>query len=329
MDVSQLSGHKGPVTSVACSSDSTQIFSGSKDNAVIRWDTETSAKTFLKNTWKRDSLSSDQCHHGEILAVACSSDSKYVACGGRDKCVRIYDQRQQDAIKVFQGHRGAVTSLAFRKDSLTLYSGSDDRSMKQWDLNEMGYLETLFGHQEPINAIDCWMKEQPVSVSSDRSMRIFKIAQESHLVFRGHTSSVDCIQILTDTSVVSGGQDGSICLWKETAKKPVAVARCAHGSERSNTRWLVSLASLKMSDLVVSGSHDGFVRIWQANADAAQLQELASIPMGGFVNSLAITPRIIVAGCGNEHRLGRWWREKGSHNKVRILRLPNYSEHTS
>lgn len=134
------------VTSVTLSSQDNFIISGSKDNSVIRWDTETGSKDYLCQRWKRSPLHRN-ASQGEILSVAVSSDDLYAACGGRDNKIHIFDLRINEEIHVFEGHRDAVTSLSFRRGSLSLFSGSLDRSMKHWDLNEMGYLETLFGHQ--------------------------------------------------------------------------------------------------------------------------------------------------------------------------------------
>jgi hypothetical protein len=43
----------------------------------------------------------------------------------------------------------------------------------------------------------------------------------------------------------------------------------------------------------------------------------------GFVNSLqfSVDGQVLVAGLGQEHKLGRWWRIKEAKNGVRIIRL--------
>ena len=53
----------------------------------------------------------------------------------------------------------------------------------------MGYIETLFGHQDGVQAMDCLDKGRPISSSADRSVRLWKVAEESHLVFRGHKAA--------------------------------------------------------------------------------------------------------------------------------------------
>jgi len=77
--------------------------------------------------------------------------------------------------------------LVFRRNSHQLFSSSQDRSVKIWNIDEMAYVETLFGHQEPIQSIDALMRERCVTAGGrDGSMRLWKIVEESHLVFTGH-----------------------------------------------------------------------------------------------------------------------------------------------
>ena len=137
------------VTCVALSTDETSIYSGSKDNSVLHWDTETGKKkSALRPRWSRATHGDDQSWDGEVLCVASTSDGRYIVSGGRDKSIRVFDTRLKYAeVKCLQGHRDVVTCLSFRRDSYSLFSGSTDRCLKHWDLNEMGYLETMFGHQ--------------------------------------------------------------------------------------------------------------------------------------------------------------------------------------
>jgi len=321
-----LGGHDLSVTSVALSADETFALSGSKDNSVLRWDVETQQKQVLRAKWRRDTHFEKQASEGEILAVAASSDGRYAVSGGRDNVIRVYDARQANAeVKALSGHRDAVTSLAFRRDSYSLFSGSLDRCLKHWDLSEMGYLETLYGHQDGVTAVDCWAKEEPVSASSDRTIRKWKVVDESHLVFRGHKSSVDSVQLLTEDTFLTGGQEGALHLWKESQKKPILSAHAAHGMESgtNNPNWISSVASVKMSNLAASGSNDGYVRLWSASAEARQLKQVAAVAAEGFVNSIAMSPRLMVLGMGREHRWGRWWCTPGNKNKVVIMRFPS------
>lgn len=196
----------------------------------------------------------------EILSTAISSDGKYCAAGGRDKMIHIFDLRSNTEVKVFDGHRDTVTSLCFRNDSYSLFSGSSDRCVKHWDLNEMGYLETLFGHQEGITSLDCWKKNNPITASSDSTLRLWNTTSDSHLVFRGLKYGVDTVQYLNDEMFISGSQNGTLAVWKETIKKCLNSVVGAHGYElgvSNNCRSIVSIGTFKNSDMFISGSYDG------------------------------------------------------------------------
>jgi ribosomal RNA-processing protein 9 len=141
-----LYGHSNAITCVALTKDESTIFTGSKDNSIIKWDTETGQKQELKRKWNK--TDSKQSHEGEVLAVSVSHDGRYAVAGGKDCSIRIYDKRSKYAeVHVFKSHKEPVSGLAFQMGTYALLSASHDRCVKYWDLNEMAYIETLFGHQ--------------------------------------------------------------------------------------------------------------------------------------------------------------------------------------
>ncbi|KAJ2357474.1 pre-rRNA processing protein, partial [Coemansia erecta] len=87
-------------------------------------------------------------------------------------------------------HKDAVTGLAFRRNTNHLYSCSLDRMVKLWNIDELGYMDTLFGHQDGVSAIDALQREQTVTVGCrDKTVRLWKIADEAQLVFRAGAST--------------------------------------------------------------------------------------------------------------------------------------------
>jgi ribosomal RNA-processing protein 9 len=111
----------------------------------------------------------------------------------------------------------------------------------------MGYVETLFGHQDTIVSVDALRGETAVTAGArDRTLRYWKIPEESQLVFRGggksairelleggaldgHDSdeerdgkkvkgtegpkkfvegSIECVAMIDETNFVSGGDTG-------------------------------------------------------------------------------------------------------------------------
>ena len=154
-------------------------------------------------------------------------------------------------------------------------------------------------------------------------VRVWKIPEESQLVYHGHGGSIDCIRYINENHLISGADDGSICVWSLMRKKPICVLPKAHGlyKENGNPRWICSVAALSNSDLVATGSNDGQVRLWKCSNRFHQLTLIFEIPVCGFVNDLRFTEdgSYLMVAVGQEHKLGRWWTIKEARNTVVIV----------
>lgn len=248
-------------------------------------------------------------HSDQILAVAASSDGKYVVTGGQDRKLIIYDAATLKPIKIFTHHRDAITGLAFRRGSNQLYSCSRDRTVKVWSIDDLAYVETLFGHQDEIVDIDALAQDRCVSVGArDRTARLWKVAEETQLVFRGGSTdkkskklaregTIDRISMVDDDLFITGSDSGALALWSVTKKKPVCIVPLAHGVDppvvregqekdgdveaEPTPRWITALKSIPYSDVFFSGSWDGYVRAWQLSEDKRTIEPLGVLSSPG------------------------------------------------
>jgi ribosomal RNA-processing protein 9 len=336
---------------------------GAKDCCVIRWDLETGKQCANYRGSRQGKFAPDghspAGHKGAVHAVALSSDGRYAASGGADGIVYVWDVRSDKLIQPFRGHRDVVSALTFRRGSHQLYSGSFDRTVKVWSIDDMCYVETLYGHQSEVHGIDALSIERALTCGADHTLRLWKIVEDSQLIFQGHVTSVDCVSFLTDEHFVSGCQDGSLSLFSMKKKKPLFTFPSAHtyplppvpqssGSASSaptaggsaaplphvyhsaefdfsvTPPWISSLATVRNSDLLATGACDGFVRLWKCDTLASVIKPVFAFPVPGFVNGIkfAQTGRLLVAAVGKEHRLGRWWQLQGPRNGIATMRLP-------
>ncbi|XP_031493418.1 U3 snoRNP-associated protein-like EMB2271 isoform X1 [Nymphaea colorata] len=349
--------HRKAVTAVSLSDDDLKGFSASKDGTIFQWDVE-SGKT-EKYSWPSwDILSSHGARKPEspsikwsnhVLALAVSSDGRYLATGGLDRHVHLWDVRTREHIQAFPGHRRPVSCLIFRQGTSQLFSGSFDRSIKIWSAEDRSYLGTSHGHEGEILAIDCLRKERTLTVGRDRTMRLSKIPEETHLIFRSSTASLESCCFISNDEFLSGSDDGSIELWSLLKKKPIFVVRHAHSMLAPNTNlngvcderkmvnghsdyehseagflkpstqsWVGAVAVCRGSDLAASGAGNGLVRLWAVGDEQRIISPIHDVPLNGFVNSLAFAKsgRFLVAGVGQEPRLGRWDRISDAQNGV-------------
>ena len=336
-------------------------------------------------------------HTAEIYCIAASHDGRFVATGGADKRLIIWSGDTLKPLKVFTHHRDAVMSVTFRGKTNQLFSAGKDRTVKIWSLDELAYVETLFGHQDEVLDVAAVgdAQERCVSVGGrDRTARLWKVVEESQLVFRGgglasigkhdeptgdaqiDSESNNAAQMMAprvpeqsldrvlqiDTQLfVTGSDNGSLSLYSLHKKKPLHVLPLAHGYDpplpasrswsevnapdrKTNAeptpRYITAIAGIPFSDLFVTGSWDGDVRVWRLNEDLKNIERLgvvSSEPIRshqsfddedktgnprlqghglsrGIVNDLKVFERGergqdgigIVAAVGKEMRCGRW-----------------------
>ncbi|KAF8309679.1 WD40 repeat-like protein [Clavulina sp. PMI_390] len=272
----RLKGHRFSITSAVASESGQTLFTSGKEGSIIKWEllsgkrlatfpkvrpaSQSDRKGKGKMSAEAHAANEVQGHLDEVLTLALSSDGKYLASGGKDRRLGVWDAQEGKWVRSFGGHRDIISSLSFRKGSHTLYTASYDRTLKSFDLAAMGYVETLFGHQDPVTCIDSLRGETAISAGGqDRSVRYWKIVDETQLVFRGGGRSklremlesggideeekpkevattdsfvegrIDAVAMLDESTFVSGGDTGTVSLWSTSKKKPLFSYPMAHG----------------------------------------------------------------------------------------------------
>lgn len=357
-----LKCHRHPVTAVALTSDEATAYSVSKGGTIVATDVETgTCQQFSKagaaegmgtvaEGGRAEWVAKSATRGGgpsSLLAAAVSSDGRYLAIGGGDRKVHIWDARCQQYVQGFPQHRDIVTGLAFREGTHELFSGSFDRTIKLWSLDDRAYIDTLFGHQSEVVAVDVLRQERVLTSGQDRTCRVWKVPEESQLIFRGYGQAIDCVAYVTATEWLSGGSDGGLSLWSQMKKKPVSVQRNAHSPPTAGdsagssaaagpgsvggdcASWVSAVACARGTDVVASGAGDGVIRLWQVAGERGaagrrSLQPLGGLPARGFVNGLQLgrSGQVVVAAMGQEPRLGRWSRDRRAKNGLLIHRVP-------
>ncbi len=64
-----------------------------------------------------------------------------------------------------------------------------------------------------------------MTAGHDHTCRVWKVPEESQLIFRAHAPALDAVRYVTGTEWLSGGADGSLALWRHAALCPLTRSR--------------------------------------------------------------------------------------------------------
>ncbi|KDP39531.1 hypothetical protein JCGZ_02551 [Jatropha curcas] len=256
-----LAGHSEIVLCLdTCVSKSgrTLIVTGSKDNTVRLWDSES-----------RNCIGVGTGHMGGVGAVAFSKKWKnFFVSGSSDHTIKVWslDGVSDDvdhlvnlkAKAVVAAHDKDINSLAVAPNDSLVCSGSQDRTACVWRLPDLVFVVALKGHKRGIWSVEFSPVDQCViTASGDKTIKIWAIADGSCLkTFEGHTSSVLRASFLTrGTQFISCGADGLVKLWTLKTNECIATY-----DQHEDKVW--ALAVGKKTEMFATGGGDAVVNLW-------------------------------------------------------------------
>lgn len=293
----------------------------------MRWDIETGSRDHFPGGRNKFDCGG---HFSQVLSVALSEPRQTLLSVGVDRVVRLWDSRGprhsfcRDAL---MGHSADTTGVAVEEDGNTFYTCSLDKSLKMWDLRRQRVIETqtLYGHVSGVTCMDLAFKGRPLTGGEDKTVRLWNISKETHLMFGKHTYSVDSVTMVDQERFLSGGQDGNLYLWSNATKKPLAATSVGAG------KWITALKAIRRGNVCFGSALDGQLRCWrfgrsaELNAKGKEslkiTEAIKPLPVPGCVNDIAVGRKVLVCAVGREHRLGRWDYNRSSKNGILVVPL--------
>jgi len=148
-------GHRFSVTSAVTLSSSEFLYTSGKEGSIIKWHLPTGKRLTLlhkapkskksKGTPSRSitvSAPAETGHTDEVLALALSSDGKYLVSGGRDRRLIVWDADTLTLLKSFQGPMN-------HKDIISVCSLSSPHSLTHWPLHRPSHSVTQLTNSSP------------------------------------------------------------------------------------------------------------------------------------------------------------------------------------
>jgi RNA polymerase sigma factor (sigma-70 family) len=207
---------------------------------------------------------------GHVNACAFSPDGKFLAAGGEERTVHLWDAATGRVLRTLRKHPGPVTALAFSPDGGMLVSGATDQVVRLWDPatgNQIGRLPTRDNHAVLCLAFSRDGKTLAAGSANATgradNLFLWDVATRRPiptLANFGHNGAVRSVAFSRDgKTLVSGGMDGLVLRWEAATGGLLAEYRRRQGSVISPVQAVALSADGKT---LVAGSVDRLVYFW-------------------------------------------------------------------
>ncbi|QLL32054.1 hypothetical protein HG536_0C02230 [Torulaspora globosa] len=319
-------GHYDEILTVAASPDGKYVVSGGRDRKLIIWSAESLAPVKVIPTKDR---------RGEVLALTFrkNTDQLYASCA--DFKIRTYSVNQFSQLETLYGHHDLVADISSLSLERCVTVGSRDRTAMLWKIPDETRL-TFRGGDDPERLAKKWLKEHAEETEDGKLVYPDECAIPTFYA----EGSIDVVSMVDDSHFVTGSDNGNICLWSLAKKKPVFTVRLAHGKsplpdlgkisgetdEKHRSRqveekrlshpyWITAIHAIPYSNVFISGSWNGAIKVWKISENLRQFELLGDLPnCKGVVTKIQVVESgkssretfRVLASVAKEHKMGRW-----------------------
>lgn len=207
----------------------------------------------------------------EVFSVAISPDGGRIAATCADRSVRVYDLATKQRLTFIEDHADWVMDVAWSPDGTKLATASRDKTAKVFDAKTGDALATFNGHGQPVFGVGFLPDgSQVVSGGRDNKLRVWNVSDAKQArEIGGFGGEVFRLVVTPDGHSLATSAD-----------KQVRLHKLADGSQvrafAGHNEWVYAVAPHLASKRLVTGSHDGEVRVWNYEDGKTTLNFIAA-----------------------------------------------------
>jgi WD40 repeat protein len=161
-------------------------------------------------------------HTDGVRAIAFSPNCRYLASGGSDKMLNLWEVSRARLVATLTGHSREVTCVAFSKEGDYLASGSFDGTIMLWNVETREHIHT-FNTGSPIYCLSLSPDGRTIaSGEADGGLQFWDVSKrKKRRTLYGQRSSIRSVAYSGDGKMVAtGGMDGSVFIWDAPEESP-------------------------------------------------------------------------------------------------------------
>ena len=270
------------INSLAYYADGNRIVTASNDGDVVVWDTASGEARELDTDPPPEGLPIPM---RRMMSVAVDPHENYIAAGGFDGLVRLWDAHSLELIDVMPAEMTnaegktvpyQVWSVAFSPDGSQLVTGSGvDEHLQPLNLIQVWNVETRTPDRGPMQgppgktvfAVAYVTDDRLVSGSSDGTVRVWDMNKREQIpepLFRDQSPVYSLAVLHNDPWIAAGGGGGVVRVWDIMNEPPEDTPLEGHED------WVHSVAVSSDDALIASASAEGTLRLWPGPGDVGE-----------------------------------------------------------
>ncbi|HEX4614127.1 MAG TPA: c-type cytochrome domain-containing protein [Urbifossiella sp.] len=205
-----------------------------------------------------------------VLCIAVSPDGRYLAAGGCDRAVRVWDLSGGVAAarldQTVENHADWVLGVSVSADGRFLVTAGRDKTAKVWDLRAKESVVTFPEHQNIVYGVAVKADGSAgFSVGADKQLRTWKPGGEGKQVKNAGGHGDDVFRVVFNPKqpmLATSSADKTVRLWNS---ETLAAGATLNGL----TDFVYAVAFSPDGEYVAGGGYDGNVAVWKV-ADPKQ-----------------------------------------------------------
>lgn len=166
----RVQGHADTVYCAAMSPDGETLATGSYDRVALLW-----------NWREKKIIRSFSGHNGAIYDLDIDSSGKVLATASADQTVKLWGLENGTRLDTLGQPEGEMLCVRFTPDGQHVLASGGDRQLRLWEIvsKERAAINPLrisrFAHEEPVTQIIFRGRDQVVSLSEDRTVKLWEL----------------------------------------------------------------------------------------------------------------------------------------------------------
>ncbi|KAL2266463.1 hypothetical protein VTJ83DRAFT_5815 [Remersonia thermophila] len=301
-------GHTSAPLTVRASQDGKFVVTGGADRRLVVYNASdlTPIRAFTQH---RDAVTGLAFRRGTNQLFSCS----------RDRTVKVWSLDELAYIETLFGHQDEILDVDALGQERCVTVGARDRTARYWKVAEESQLVFRGGGGDG---------------GGGSSSKKHKLPPGMDPASAAHEGSMDRVAMIDDEIFVTGSDNGDLALWSIQRKKPLHVVPRAHGIEppmkpsdasadenpdpkvvpAPQPRGITALRTIPYSDVILSGSWDGCVRVWRLSEDKRKIEAV------GVLGSDAVPAVVSATANGTGDKKVEEEEDKGAGGRDNIVR---------